>query len=138
MYNYYYCDKLNNKFYNQKININNLPSLINKYKLINKGIIKEYWINNIKITSNNSEIKFYKVLDKNIFYKNNYLIQEYDQYDMNPFNFYETHLENEYILYENTIEDIDIFLKKYDDYITIEFCSKNLINNDNFLCYNII
>ena len=138
MYNYYYCDKLNNKFYNQKININNLPSLINKYKLINKGIIKEYWINNIKITSNNSEIKFYKVLDKNIFYKNNYLIQEYDQYDMNPFNFYETHLENEYILYKNTIEDIDIFLKKYDDYITIEFCSKNLINNDNFLCYNII
>ena len=138
MYNYYYCDKLNNKFYNQKININNLPSLINKYKLINKGIIKEYWINNVKIISNKDDIKFYKVIDKNISYKNNYLIQEYDQYDMNSFNFYETHLENEYILYKNTIEDIDIFLKKYDDYITIEFCSKNLINNDNFLCYNII
>jgi len=138
MYNYYYCNKLNDNFYNQKININKLTSLIKEYKLINKGIIKEYWINNVKIISNKGEIKFYKVVDKNIFYKNNYLIQEYEEYDMIPFNFYETKLENEYILYKNTIENIDIFLKKYDDYITIEFCSKNLINNDNFLCYNII
>ena len=83
-------------------------------------------------------INYDNFYEDNLLRKHEPIIQEYDKCDIIPFNFYETQLEDEYILYKNTIENIDIFLKKYDDYITIEFCSKNLINNDNFLCYNII
>ena len=41
-------------------------------------------------------------------------------------------------IYENIINDIKIVLKKFSEYITLEFESNNLINNNNFLCYNII
>lgn len=66
------------------------------------------------------------------------MIQEYNIYECDPFNFNEIHLEDEYVLYENIISDVKIILKKYLGYITLEFESTNLINNNNFLCYNII
>ena len=81
---------------------------------------------------------FYKIYDKNINYYSEYLIHEYLLENSEPFNFNKTNLEEEYILYENTINDIKIILKKYIDYITLEFETNNLINNNNFLCYNII
>ena len=138
MYKYYYCKHINDNFYNSKININNLSSLINKYNLELKTHIKEYWINNVLIFSNKNNIEFYKICDKEIKYKNNYIIQEYNIEDCPPFNFNDTHMEDEYILYENIINNIKIILKKYDNYMTLEFESENLINNDKFLYYNII
>ena len=138
MYKYYYCKHINDNFYNSKININNLSSLIDKYNLVLKNYIKEYWINNVQIISNKNNIEFYKINDKEIKYKNNYIIQEYNIEDCSPFNFNGAHMEDEYILYENIINNIKIILKKYDNYITLEFQSENLINNDKFLYYNII
>ena len=52
---------------------------------------------------------------------------------MISFNFKNVHLEDEYILYENTVNNIKIILKKYEDYITLEFETVNLINIDNDL-----
>ena len=138
MYNYYYCKYIKNNFYNNKININKLSYLIKKYDLKFISPIKEYWLNNIKIISDKNNINFYKIYDKNINYYNEYLIHEYLLENSEPFNFNKTNLEEEYILYENTINDIKIILKKYIDYITLEFETNNLINNNNFLCYNII
>lgn len=138
MYKYYYCKYIKNNFYNNKININKLSYLIKKYDLKFISPIKEYWLNNIKIISDKNNINFYKIYDKNINYYNEYLIHEYLLENSEPFNFNKTHLEEEYILYENTINDIKIILKKYIDYITLEFETNNLINNNNFLCYNII
>tara|TARA_Y100000389_G_scaffold204626_1_gene258437 strand:+ start:593 stop:877 length:285 start_codon:yes stop_codon:yes gene_type:complete len=84
-------------------------------------------------------IKFYKIYDKNIKYNNEYLIKEYDLKNCIPFNFNDSHLEEEYILYVNIINNIKIVLKKYNDYISLEFETNDLINNNNnFLCYNII
>jgi len=138
MYKYYYCKYIKNNFYNNKININKLSYLIKKYDLKFISPIKEYWLNNIKIISDKNNINFYKIYDKNINYYNEYLIHEYLLENSEPFNFNKTNLEEEYILYENTINDIKIILKKYIDYITLEFKTNNLINNNNFLCYNII
>lgn len=138
MYKYYYCKYIKNNFYNNKININKLSYLIKKYDLKFISSIKEYWLNNIKIISDKNNINFYKIYDKNINYYNEYLIHEYLLENSEPFNFNKTNLEEEYILYENTINDIKIILKKYIDYITLEFETNNLINNNNFLCYNII
>ena len=138
MYKYYYCKQINENFYNSKINLDKLSYLIKKYNLEYKNYIKEYWINNVLILSNNNNIKFYKIYDKDIQYQNEYIVKSYDINECIPFNFNETHIEEEYILYENVINDIKVVLKKFSEYITLEFESNNLINNNNFLCYNII
>lgn len=138
MYNYYYCKKLRDNLYESKIDSEKLTSLIDKYKLINKGIFKEYWINNVFITSAEKTITFKKIIDEEIKYENNYLIQKYEEKECIPFNFYESHSEDEYILYTNILNNIRIQLKKYDNYITIQYISENIINIDNFLYYIII
>mgnify|MGYP006923643336 CR=1 FL=1 len=56
MYNYYFCSKINDDFYDHKLDINKLSYLINKYDLKCNGSIKEYWINNVRIISNNDLI----------------------------------------------------------------------------------
>jgi len=136
---YYYCNKINDNFFNHKINLDKLDLLINKYNLSKIGDIKEYWINNVQIISDKKNVKFYKTIDKNISYHdNNYLIQELYLSEIQPFNFFKINLENEYFLYENIINDIKISLKKYNDYITLEYRMDKLININNFLYYNII
>ena len=137
MYNYYFCSNINDEIYDQKININKLQYFIDRYNLISIGLIKEYWINNVNIISNNNNLSFHKIIDENINYDNNYLIHNYDKEICIPFNFYESHLEDEYTIYENIIEyDIKIIIKKYDDYITLHYESENGINNENLLYYN--
>jgi len=133
MYNYYFCSKINDDFYDHKLDINKLSYLINKYDLKYEGSVKEYWINNIRIISNNDLI-FNRIIDKDIHFTDNYLIQKYEIYDCDKFNFSETHLEEEYILYENIIDDIKIIVKKYDNFITLMYQSQNNIEN-NFLYY---
>ena len=133
MYKYYYCKQINNNFYNSKINLDKLSYLIKKYDLKYKNYIKECWINNVLIISNNNDIKFYKIYDKDIQYQNEYIVKsKYDIDECIPFNFNQTHSEEEYILYENVINDIKVVLKKFSEYITLEFESNNLINNNNF------
>ena len=138
MYKYYYCNKIDDNLFNNKISFDKLSHLIKKYELKHLGPIKEYWINNVLIISNKKDIKFFKIFDIEITYENNYLIQEYISKNCISFNFNNIHLEDEYILYENTLKNIKIILKKYKDYITLEFETVNLINIDNFLYYNII
>ena len=134
MYNYYFCSKINDEFYDHKLDLNKLSYLIDKYDLICKNKVKEYWINNVNIISDDT-LSFYKIIDKNINYDNNYLIHNYDKKSCSSFNFHETNIEDEYILYENMINNIKIIVKEYDDYITLHYESKNIINNNNFLYY---
>ena len=133
MYNYYFCFKINDEFYNHKLDLDKLSYFIEKYDLKCKVDIKEYWINNVRIISNDN-IKFNKIIDKDIYFTNNYLIQKYDILECDTFSFYESHLEEKYILYENIINDIKIIVKKYDNFITLTYESENNIDN-NFLYY---
>ena len=134
MYNYYFCSKINDEFYDHKLDLNKLSYLINKYDLKCKNKVKEYWINNVYIISDDT-LSFYKIIDNNINYDNNYLIHNYDKKSCNPFNFHEANMEDEYILYDNTINNIKIIVKEYDDYITLHYECENIINNNNFLYY---
>jgi|MDSY01.1.fsa_nt_gb hypothetical protein len=133
MYNYYFCFKINDEFYNHKLDLDKLSYLIEKYDLKCKGNIKEYWINNVRIISNDN-IQFNKIIDKDTHFTDNYLIQQYDILECDTFSFYESHLEEKYILYENIIDDIKIIVKKYDNFITLTYESENNIDN-NFLYY---
>jgi hypothetical protein len=134
MYNYYFCSKIDDEFYDHKLDISHLPKLIDKYDLKYINHIKEYWINNVQIISDKNNICFYKIIDKNIYFDNNYIQQEYQISDCDKFNFNDSDLEEEYNLYENIINDIKIKVKKYDNFITLMYESKNNIDN-NFLYY---
>ena len=133
MYNYYFCSKINDEFYDHKLNNEYLSQLIDRYDLICKDKVKEYWVNNVQIISN-GDLQFNKIIDRDVKYHNNYLIQEYDKLECDKFSFYESHLEEEYILYENIIKDVTIIVKKYEDFITLMYESENNIDN-NFLYY---
>ena len=134
MYNYYFCSKIDDEFYDHKLDISYLPKLINKYDLKYINHIKEYWINNVQIISDKNNIQFNKIIDINISYKNNYIEQEYQISNCVKFNFNKSDLEDEYNLYENIIDNIKIKVKKYDNFITLTDESKNNIDN-NFLYY---
>ena len=134
MYNYYFCSKIDDELYDHKLDISHLPKLINKYDLKYINHIKEYWINNVQIISDKNNIQFYKVIDKNIHFYNNYIQQEYEISNCDKFNFNKSDLEEEYILYENILDNIKIKVKKYDNFITLMYESKNNIDN-NFLYY---
>ena len=136
MYNYYFCSEINDEFYDHKLDINKLEYLIDKYKLIKKGLVKEYWLNNVHIVSDDGNLSFRKIIDNTIGYSNNYLIHDYDINECVIFNFYESHLEDEYMLYENTVDNIKIIIKQYDEYITLHYESENIINNKKLLYYN--
>ena len=133
MYNYYFCSKINDEFYDHKLDLNKLSYLIEKYDLKSKGKVKEYWLNNIQIISSDTII-FHKIIDKNINYSNNYIIQEYDKFNCDKFNFCESHQEDIFDLHENILDDIKIIIKKYDNYFTLHYESQNNIDN-NFLYY---
>ena len=134
MFNYYFCFKVDDEFYDNKLNISYLSKLIDKYDLKYINHIKEYWINNVQIISDKNNIIFNKIIDINIYHKNNYIKQEYNISNCDKFNFNESDLEDEYILYESIINNIKIKVKKYDNFITLIYESKNNIDN-NFLYY---
>ena len=98
---------------------------INQYTLIDKGIVKDYWIMNVYIQDINNQKQFRYYNDKSIIYDNGYLIQEVDIKECSPFNFYKVDLEDTYTLYSQSINECEILLKEYDKYITFEIHGNN-------------
>ena len=49
MFIYSLCSTIGDNLFDEKISIDKKEEYINKYKLENKGNIKEYWINNVCI-----------------------------------------------------------------------------------------
>ena len=126
MYSIIPCIKINDNFYDIKLDLSNKDNNIKKFNLQNKGLNKIYYKNNICIESNNKNIKYFKKVDLNINYKKNYLYSEFNIEEINSFPFYETDYEEEYILFENTIDDVKIQLKEYKNYCELEFITNNL------------
>ena len=51
---------------------------------------------------------------------------EHEKVKVNPFAFYETDYEEEYTLYENTIDDVRINFKEFKNYGELEFITDDL------------
>ena len=139
MYNIYICNKqkqsydidMNNEIYNIKLsNDYHKQLLIEKYNLINNSKIKEYWLKNVLITSDKVKNRFEYVIDINISYNkdNNYILHEYQTENCESFQFYEVDIEEEFILYTNKINDVEIILKEFVDYCTLTFRTDKLNN----------
>ena len=126
MFSIYFCKSLNDNFYDLKYNLSELQSYIKKYNLKEKYSQKCYYKNNILIEANEENISFFKIIEKEIIFKDNYLISEYDKINYEKFSFYDVDYEEEYQLYENNIKNVLIKCKKFTDYFEIEFLSDDL------------
>tara|TARA_B100001094_G_scaffold139966_1_gene135310 strand:- start:141 stop:545 length:405 start_codon:yes stop_codon:yes gene_type:complete len=125
MFIYHKCIPINDFSYDEKLPLSMKDKYINQYNLIEKGIVKDYWIMNVYIQDINNHKEFRYYNDKSITYNNGYLLQEVDIKECIPFNFYKVDLEDTYILYSQTINDCEIFLKEYGKYITFEIQGNN-------------
>jgi len=125
MFIYHKCKSINDFSYDETIPLSMKDKYINQYNLIDKGIIKEYWIMNVCIQDINNQKTFRYYNDTSIVYSNGYLIQDVDIKACIPFNFYKVDLEDTYTLYSQNINDCVIVLKEYDKYITFEIEGNN-------------
>jgi len=116
---YYIVDK-----YNSKLSFDKKDNLIKKYNLKYIDQFKKYTIQNIEIVSNMNSIQFYKLKDKQII--NN--LEVYKISKSIPFSFFEIDQKECYKLYTNTINDVEILMKIYDNYINIEYLTEELNN----------
>ena len=130
---YHNCKKMESDFFSEKILLCKLNDILNKFDLSKIGYCKEYWINNVQIISYKNHLTFHYVNDISINYKDNFLIQTFIKSKCKPFNFFDTDLNEEYILYENKEQNIQ--LKEFNKYLTLQLFN---INDDNLIYYNIL
>ena len=126
MYSILLITNKDNNFYDIKIKLSDLDKYKNKFNLSNIGLHKVYHKNNIQIISYNENPIFNKIIEKDIYVKEKYLYIEHEKVIVNPFAFYETDYEEEYTLYENTIDDVIINFKEFKNYGELEFITLDL------------
>ena len=126
MYIIYYCNqKIKNNIYDIRIHKKEKNTFLHKYSLIDKGVEKELWENNVRITISKDKREFHFIEDIDISFKKNKIIQEVIIKDCIQYNLYKVHQEDIYHLYENTNEVGIIQLKEYNDYLTFQcICEK--------------
>lgn len=116
----------NNNFYNIRNNLSLKEKYINLYNLKNKGLYKSFYKNNILIVSNGRKTIFYRITEKEIITKDNYLIIKEEKESIVSFQINSPDYEEDYILYENTINDILIHLRIYKTYFELEYITDDL------------
>lgn len=132
MFLFYYCEPITKYTFNEKIDIQKKMKYIQLFSLINKGIMKEYYIKYIHIINNN----FYCETDISYEYKDGFLIHSLKREIIPYFHFYESDIEYNYILYENNINNIHIRLKIFNDYMTLEFETHSINDFFDFIKQN--
>lgn len=112
MYIRYINTKINDNLFDTRIDLSILQYYIDKHDLKYIDRYKRYCIENIEIVSNGKKIDYkkteYEIIDD---------IIKKEQKDYFKFSFYEVDYSEIYDLYQND----NIFLKKYENYLTIEY-----------------
>ena len=126
MYSIILTTENNNNFYNIKMNLSKKDYYINLYNLENKGLYKSFYKNNILIVSNSTNTDFYKIIEKDISFKDNYLFIETEKTITEPFVIFDTDYEEVYTLYTNKINDILINLRIFEKYFELEYITDDL------------
>ena len=111
MYIRYINTKINDELFDIRIDSSKLQYYIDKHKLKYINRYKRYCIENIEIVSNGRQIDYKKTEYEIV----NDIIKKKES-DYFKFSFYEVDYSEIYDLYQNE----NIFLKKYDTYLTIE------------------
>jgi hypothetical protein len=121
-------ETIESDIYDIKIPLSMKDEIINNYKLEPHGPVKEYWINNVKIISNNDGFLFDYFIDENseIDLDLNILIEKYKKVESHSFNFYDSDIEEEYELYQKKNKEYIVQMKIYEKYLVLELSSENL------------
>lgn len=121
-------ETIESDIYDIKIPLSMKDEIINNYKLEPYGQVKEYWINNVKIISNNDGFLFDYFIDENseIDHDLNILIEKYKKVESQSFNFYDSDIEEAYELYQKKNKEYLVQMKIYDNYLVLELSSENL------------
>lgn len=121
-------ETIESDIYDIKIPLSMKDEIINNYKLEPYGPVKEYWINNVKIISNNDGFLFEYFIDENseIDLDLNILIEKYEKVESQSFNFYDSDIEEAYELYQKKNKEYLVQMKIYENYLVLELSSENL------------
>ena len=112
--------------FNVKKDLSELHKFIDLYKLESKGVHKSLFKNNCLVICNESKIETYKIKLKDSYSKENYLYIDFDKELMENFTFYDSDYEEEYNLFMNKINSVEINIKEYSDYFEIEYTTDDL------------
>ena len=74
----------------------------------------------------NNNLYFFKITDKNIYYEDNYLFTEYLKENISSFHFTNVDYEEEYKVYKNKINNVNVIIKIFNNYFELEFSSDDL------------
>ena len=118
---YHKCTKVNEFSYDGRLPLQDKQDYLKTYSLQKMGLCKEYSLGDIIIRHINHRLIYEMQNDISISYQDGYMIQDVTKTRIIPFSFYEVDYEEEYVLYQSTIDDIIHSLKDYKDYITYEF-----------------
>ena len=118
------CKQINENSYDRQLEKSRKNEISETYHLENKGEYKEYWENNVCILVSENSRSFNYIEDITISYHNekNYLLQEITSKPCIPYNLFDVHHEESYILYENDM----VQLKEYNSYLTLTFQMENI------------
>lgn len=120
------------EFFSLEINYKYFTNIYSKYRLKEKGIFKEYTIDDKTIIKSDRDfIVFTNKYLETEFIKGNIFIKKEVLTEKNMEQFSNTDNESEYILYESILNDIHIICKKYPKHFTLSIESgkkENLIN----------
>ena len=117
------CKQLSENRYKSRLEKSRKNEICNLYNLENKGEYKEYLENNVRILVSKESRSFNYIEDISFSYDNEkkYLLHEINMKSCIPYNFYNIHHEESYILYEHENDNSKIQLKEYDAYLTLTF-----------------
>ena len=126
MRTYHKCIPVSPYSYDEKIPLSEKDTYINKYDLQFKGNVSEYWVHNVRIISDGSNLTFHYVKDISITYdeEQGYLIQDSQIETCPKFSFYKTDIETSYALYEAVLDKYTLHMKDYGLYISFEVISE--------------
>ena len=114
--------------YDCKLEKSRKKEICNQYHLESKGEYREYLENNVCIIVSVNSRRFNYIEDLSISYnkEKQYLVQEINEKPCIPYNFFNVHQEESYILYENEVAGVKVYLKEYDTYLTLAFHTENI------------
>lgn len=122
------CKEVDDNIYDCQLEKTRKEEICSHYHLERMGEYKEYWENNVCISVSENTRTFDYIEDVSISYnhENKYLIQEIIMKPCTPYNFYNVHTEENYILYEKELGNITVQLKEYYTYLVLTFQMENI------------
>lgn len=132
-------NNLEDSIINIKISKDKKQNIIDKFKLLDKGLQSKKILHNVEIITNKYTYDYYKI--NSIEYKlhNNLFIHKYDRDIISNFEYSSINHEELYNEYSNIFKSVMIILKEYDNYLILDYVLDNdildffLNNLDNFI-----